>query len=219
LYLDQLIELPNSYILVGHFTDAGDLPGALEINLDPYADLPHMEDGSGNPVPFQVRDDIQPQLNDRVWARYWAYEIAKPVQGPVTITLDQVNIAVSETTQFTFDAGPNPQMGRKWELNLPIQLRNYEYVIDSVEVIQDGYLFKYHTGIDVPQDSLFLNIVGHSPEQDHGKTDRRETVVEYSKSMIYSAPFPIGRLTVELAITESVPLQGPWTLTWMPESQ
>jgi len=141
------------------------------------------------------------------------------VQGPVTITLDRINISLSDKTQFSFDAGPNPQVGQKWELNLPIYLRNSDYVIDSVEVIKDGYLFKYHSGVDVPADSLFLNIVGYSPEQDNNSEVSRETVIEYSKSLTYSAAFPVGKLTVELAVSETVPLQGPWTLTWTPPSK
>jgi hypothetical protein len=215
LYLDKVIELPDSYILIGNFTDTGDLPGALEVNLDPYEDLPHIEDGSGKSVDFKVREDIQPE---NMWSgvRYWAFEIAKPVQGPLTITLDQVNIAVSETTQFSFDAGSNPQVGQRWELNHPVHLRNYDYVIDSVEAIQDGFLFKYHSGTDVPQGLLFLNIVGSSLEGDHSNVYRRETVIEYSESFTYPAPLPTGQLTVELTCTESVPLQGPWTLTWTP---
>lgn len=221
LYLDKVIELPSSYILVGNFTDTGDLPGPLVINLDPYEDLPRMEDEAGNPVAFQVRDDIEPATTwaDRDWVRTWAYEIQKPVQGPVTITLDQINISASDSTQFSFDAGAKPQVGQKWELNLPVNLRNYEYVIDSVEVVEGGYLFKYHSGVDVPQDSLLLNIVGYSAEQDNGRTVWQETVIEYAKSLIYAAPFPAGQLTVELTVNETVPLDGPWTLTWTPPSQ
>ena len=124
LYLEKVIELPNSYILVGNFTDAGDLPGALEINLDPHEDLPHIEDSVGNPVAFQVRADVQPEMGSGV--RYWAFEIAKPVHGPLTITLDQVNIAMFYTFEFQFDAGANPQLGQKWELNLPVQLGRSE---------------------------------------------------------------------------------------------
>jgi len=215
LYLDKVIELPNAYILVGNFTDAGDLPGPVEINLDPYEDLPHMEDGAGHRVIFKVRTDIQPD-NMQGGVRYWAYEVAKPAQGPLTITLDQINIAVSDTTQFTFDAGTDPQVGQRWELNIPIHLRNYEYVIDSVEVIENGYLFKYHAGNDVPQDSLALSIGGYSPEQDNGRAVQKEILTEYSKDLIYSTPFPTGQLTVELTVTETVPLPGPWTLTWTP---
>jgi hypothetical protein len=218
LYLDKVIELPNSYILVGNFTDAGDLPGGLQIDLDPYADLPHMEDGLGNPIAFKVREDIQPATTwaDRFWVRNWAYEIPKSVKGPVTITLDQINIVLLDKTQFNFDVGPNPQVGQKMEFNLPIHLRSYDYVIDSVAVIENGYLFKYHSGIDVPQDSLSLNIPGYSPEQDNGRTTRQETRIEYSKGLIYSAPFPTGQLTVELTVMETTPLRGPWIVTWIP---
>jgi hypothetical protein len=218
LYLDKVIELPDSYILVGNFTDAGDLPGALEVNLDPYADLPRMEDGSGKPVDFKVREDIQPE---NMWSgvRYWVYEIAKPVQGPLTIILDQVNIAVSETTQIKFDAGPSPQVGQEWKLNLPIRLRGYEYVIDSVEVIEDGFTFKYHSAADVPQSLLILNVVGASFEQTNSSVYRRERVLEYSESFSYPGPLPNGQLTVELTLIESVPLPGPWTLTWTSPSE
>jgi hypothetical protein len=216
LHLDKVIELPNSYILIGNFTDAGDLPEPVEINLGPYDDLPHMEDGTGQRVIFRVRTDIQPD-NVQDGNRYWAYEVAKPVPGPLTITLDQVNITVTDTTQFTFDAGSNPQVGQKWELNLPVHLVNYDYVIDSVEVIKDGYRFNYHSGTDVPEGvSLQIIIIGSSPEQGSGKAINRKSVVTYFDSFTYSDSLPTGQLTVELTLSETVPLQGPWILSWMP---
>jgi hypothetical protein len=150
------------------------------------------------------------------WARYWAFEIKKPVQGPLTITLDQIEIGVFDTTQFKFDAGSNPQMGQKWELDLPVHLREYDYVMDSVEVIKDGYLFKYHSGIDVPEGvSLDINIVGSSLEGSSSQVNGGNTVVEYSGSLTYSVQ-PTGPLIVELTLSETVPLQGPWVLMWMP---
>jgi hypothetical protein len=217
LYLDKLIELPQSYILVGNFTDAGDLPGGMEVSADPYIDLPHMVDGLGNPVSFKVRDDIQPASpwGDRYWIRPWAYEIPKSVHGPVTITLDEINIGVTNVSRFQFDAGSNPQIGQKWELNLPIHLGNYDYVMDSVEMVKDGYLFKYHSARDVPEgQSLGLSIPGVQPEKD-ASTGRAH---EYSENITFSS-LPTGPLTVELELYESVPLQGPWILTWTPPTQ
>jgi hypothetical protein len=134
--------------------------------------------------------------------------------------LDQVNIAATDKTQITFDAGSNPQVGQTWDINRPIHLRNYDYVIDSVQAIQDGYLFKYHSGLDAPEGvSLDINILGRSPEHSNSSEVNRKTVVEYSDSFTYSALPPIGQLTVELSLTESVPLQGPWTLMWTPPSK
>ena len=216
LHLDKVIELPASYILVGNFTDAGDLPGALEINLDPHEDLPHIEDSAGNSIAFKVREDIQPE-NMLSGVRYWAYEIAKPVQGPLTITLDQVNIATFYTFEFQFDADADPQMGQKWELNLPVRLGKYEYVMDSVEAIENGYLFKYHSGTDVPKGtSLLFNLIGHTPEQDSSELRDGETMVTYSEKLTYASPLPTGQLTVMLTSMETAPLRGPWTLTWTP---
>ncbi|HET9914692.1 MAG TPA: DUF4179 domain-containing protein [Anaerolineales bacterium] len=218
LYLDKVIELPDSYILVGSFTDAGDLPGGLEISDDPYDNLPEIKDAAGNTVAFKVRDDIQPETHDCYWVpRYWAYEIAKPVQGPLTMTLDQIKIGVDHTTQFNFDTGSNPQIGQVWQLNLPVHAGQYEYIIDSVEMIEDGYLFNYHSSIDVPEEvAMFFDIVGNSSSSsidDHGS----EPVLKYS--LIYPDVPPTGQLTVEFSLYESVPLQGPWTLTWIPPSK
>jgi len=218
LHLEKVIELPDSYILVGNFSDAGDLPGALVINLDPHEDLPHIEDGAGNSVVFKVREDIQPE-NMLGGVRYWAYEIAKPVQGPLTITLDQINIALFYKFEFQFDAGANPQIGQKWELNLPVRLGKYEYVMDSVEVIENGYLFKYHSGTDAPQGTaLLFNLIGHTPEQDSSEVRSGETIVTYLEKLTYS-PLPTSQLTVVLTSDETVPLRGPWTLTWSPSNK
>lgn len=222
LYLEQVIELPDSYILVGNFTDTGDLPGAFLATSSAYDYVPRIEDADGDPVAFTIRDDIKPVIT---WGsvHYWAYEIAKPVDGPITITLDEITINTSSTVRFDFDTGPNPQPGQTWQLDLPMHLGRYDYVIDSVEMIEDGYVFRFHSGVDVPEGTSFiLDLVGSSQErgpsaaeEDHRPKDR----VKYSQSINYLVPPPTGQLTVELTLFESIPLQGPWTLTWTPSSK
>lgn len=212
LHLEKVIELPDSYILFGNFTDAGDLPGSLLVSDD---DQLNIQDTNGNSVPYDVRDDIRPEV-DRAGVNDWALEIAKPVQGPLTITLDKIDIVVSDTTQFKFDAGSNPQVGQKWELNLPVHLRKYNYVIDSVEVIKDGYLFKYHS-VDTPEGmSLGIDILGSFPRWEDV---RQITAAEYSHNLIFPDRLPTGQLTLELTLSEFIPLQGPWMLTWTPSGK
>jgi hypothetical protein len=107
-------------------------------------------------------------------------------------------------------------MGQKWELNLPVRLGKYEYVMDSVEVIENGYLFRYHSGTDTPKGTaLHFNLIGHTPKQDSSEVRDGETIVTYSEKLTYS-PLPTGHLTVVLTSDEMFPLQGPWTLTWSP---
>ena len=219
LYLEQVIELPDSYILVGNFTDAGDMPGYMTVTGSVYDYLPRIEDANGNPVTFKPRDDIKPVVN---WGFVynWAYEIPKSTEMPLTIILDEVDISVTSTARFDFDAGPNPQVGQVWELNLPIQLGKYEFIVDTAERIEDGYLFRFHSGTDVPQGTSFiLDIVGSSQERgpSAGEEDHRpKDIVKYSQNITYLVPPPTGQLTVELMFFETVPLHGPWTLTWSP---
>jgi hypothetical protein len=222
LYLERVIELPNSYILVGNFADAGDLPGYVLVTDSAYDYLPRIEDAEGNPVEFKVRNDIKPVVN---WGNtyYWAYEIEKPVKGSLKITLDEIDINTSDTIRFDFDTGPHPQPGQTWQLDLPIHLRKYDYVVDSVEMIDHGYRFNFHSSKDVPAGTSFmLDIPGSSLErgpssavEDH----RGKTMVKYSEEIIYLISPPTGQLTVELTLFETIPLQGPWTLTWMPPGQ
>jgi len=199
LYLEKVIELPNSYILVGNFTDTGDLPGYMLTTGSAYDYLPRIENAEGNPVPFKVRDDIKPAVN---WGStyYWAYEIQKPVKGPLKITLDEIDINTSDTIRFDFDAGLNPQPGQKWQLNLPVHLGRYDYVIDTAEMLENGYLFRFHSRTDVPEGTSFqLDIVGSSQERGStdGSDDRRpKDIVKYSQNITYLVPPPTGKLTV-----------------------
>lgn len=216
LYLERVIELADSYILVGNFTDAGDLPGPLLVNMDPYDNLPDIKDANGNPVTYKVRDDIQPEVS---WGgvRYWAFEVPKSVRGPLTITLEHIDVNADHIAQFDFDTGSDPKPGQVWELNLPIHLHKYDYVIDSIETVENGYLFKYHSGTDAPEGvGLSISFVGHLPDGSSGRLNQGKTVVEYSDEITYVDAPPTGKLTLEFLLMETVSLKGPWTLTWTP---
>ena len=96
-------------------------------------------------------------------------------------------------------------------------------MVDSVERIEVGYIFRFHSGIDVPEGTSFiLDIVGNSQERGPtaGEEDRRpKDIVKYSQNITYLVPPPTGQLTVELTLFESIPLPGPWTLMWTPASK
>lgn len=218
LYLEKVIVMENSYILIGNFTDAGDLPGFLLISGGSGSEyLPKIEDADGNTVPFIVRSDIRPETN---WGGvyYWAYEVQKPVKTPLKITLDYVNVLKSDTTRFQVDIGPNPQVGQKWNLNLPIRLGGYDYIIDQVEVLKNGFLVSWHSGADLPEGTSFeLSIPGLSPSMTEGlrgMEDRRKDRINYAQNFLTDEPLPIGVVPFELTLDQTVELPGPWTLTW-----
>ncbi|MEN8172877.1 MAG: DUF4179 domain-containing protein [Chloroflexota bacterium] len=221
LYLDQVIEIDNAYVLIGNFTDAGDLPGSVLISetSDSFY-RPKIEDASGESIVFKVRQDIH---HPTVWGGFysWAYEIPKTVAGPVKITLDQVNIEFTDTFQFQFDTGSDPNPRQQWELNLPCKIGGYDYVIDQVKKLKNGYLLKWHSGVDMPEDSFFnlsIKDLTRSETAEHMSfVDKRQTdQINYTMNFLTDESVPTGVLTFELTLNQTVPLYGPWSITWIP---
>jgi hypothetical protein len=217
LHLLKVLELADSYILIGKFTDGGDLPGPLSMSTSSDSDyLPHIEDANGKPVSFKVREDTRPDPDWDV-AYYWAYEIPKPVATPLKITVDRVNIRKHSTAQFQFDTGDHPQVMQKWNLNLPVKLGASDFVVDSVTFLGNGYTFNLSSenlpegvspDIDIVDSSL-------SPYQfDSISSTVGKPIITITLTTI--SPPPIGNLTVNWGLDEFIPQPGPWSLIWTP---
>ena len=212
LFLDQVIELDNAYILAGNFTDAGDLPGVLAVDEGTYPVLITAADGQ--PVSYTSRNDIRPAVElGGVW--YWAYEIPKPVHGPLTLTLTSIPVHQENSVQIPLDVGKNPQLGQKWELNRTVNLGGYDFVIDDIAKVENGYSIHYHTNASVPDLSLIILVAGVDSTQGGGSSNRQPQEVLYSETINFDSP-PTGNLTFLLILHKIVQLPGPWTLTWSP---
>jgi len=217
LHLEKVIELADSYILIGKFTDGGDLHGPLSMSTGSDSEyLPHIEDVSGNPVSFKVREDARPDPDWDV-AYYWAYEIPKPVATPLKITVDRVNIRKHNTAQIQFNAGDHPQVGQEWNLNLPVKLGASEFVVDSVTFLGNGYTFNLSSNnlpegvapdIDIVDSSL------SSYQFDNSSSTIGKPIITIT--LTTKSPPPIGNLTVNWGLDEYISQLGPWSLIWTP---
>ncbi len=215
LHLEKVLELADSYILVGKFTDGGDLPGPLYMSTSSDSEyLPHIEDANGNPVSFKVREDARPEPDWDV-AYYWAYEIPKPVAVPLKITVDRVNIRKHNAAQFQFDAGDHPQVMQTWNLNLPVKLDASDFVVDSVTFLGNGYTFNLSSN-NLPEGvSPDIDIVDGSlsPWQfDSISSTIRKPIITIT--LTAKSPPPTGNLTVNWGLDEYLPQPGPWSLIW-----
>ena len=221
LHLERVLELAGSYILIGKFTDAGDLGGPLSMSTASDSEyLPRIEDANGNPVSFKVREDARPDPDWDV-AYYWAYEIPKPVAGPLKITVDSIDIRMHHSAQIPFDAGDHPQVGQEWDLNQTVGLGSSEFVVDSVAFLGDGYTFKLSSE-NLPEGvTPDLEIVDRSssPYQfDNIDTTQAPSgnKVLYTITLTTQSPPPTGNLTVNWGLDEFIPHPGPWSLVWTP---
>ena len=217
LYLDRVIELDNAYILVGNFTDAGDLPGALStgsLEVDQFEHPIQITDAAGQPVIYKARFDIRPAVEwGGVWN--WAYEISKPVSDPLTLTIASVPVQQEDSNQFLLDVGQDPQLGQKWVLNRTISIGGYDFVFEDVARAENGYTIHYRSAAPIPED---VNVDLYLTEADPTKSTLNETPhldeVIYSETLNFDDTPPVGNLTFLLRLNKIVQLPGPWTLTW-----
>ena len=221
LHLQKVIELENSYILVGKFSDGGDLNGPLYMTTSSDSEyLPHIEEANGEPVPFKVREDLRP---DPEWdvAYYWAYEIAKPVRAPLTITVDQVNIRRNSTAQIQFDAGDHPQAGQEWSLNQTVELGAYTFTLQKITFIGNGYVLNWSHEQLPPTVSSYVTLIDNpsNPFQFDHQDDSGTlvgNVLQHTLTLTTHTPPPTGNLTVQWQLEEAIPQPGPWSLVWSP---
>jgi hypothetical protein len=218
LYLDQVFELESAYILIGNFTDTGDLPGRL-ITENPLAATGiYFTDSSGGRVPFIPWYDIQPPAESaNVW--YWAYEIPKPVKGPLTITVPGIRIATEEFVQIPQDVGQDPRPGQTWGLDASVKLGGHIFFLEDVTAVENGYTVRYLSEILKTSDAAFgFEIIGttitssSSVESGHPKG----RMFEYSETFLYPNARPKGELIFRLWLSQTMEIPGPWKLTWDP---
>jgi hypothetical protein len=217
LYLDKVVELATSYILIGNFTDIGNLPGIFVGSSYDLNFQTQFTDSDGNPLHFQLRPDLL--MGRQGHGVGWAYEISKPVTGPVTLRLISVPINISERASFQFDTGDNPQIGQKWQINQPVTLLGISCIVNEVLRTKAGYTFtisnptKYSRGI-----LSSLRIANE--DENKGRANSWLEYPTYTKATV-SYEFgiiPSGLLTVELIADRTNDLPGPWTLIWSPPS-
>ncbi|HEY5156870.1 MAG TPA: DUF4179 domain-containing protein [Anaerolineales bacterium] len=212
LNLDQVIKLDNAYILAGNFTDAGDLPGVLAVDEMTYP--LQITDADGQTISYTSRNDIRPAVElGGVW--YWAYEIPRPIHGPLTLTLTSIPVHQEDSIQIPLVVGQDPQLGQKWSLNRTVKLGGYDIVIEDITKVENGYSIHFHTDASVPDLVLYFFVAGVDSTQGGGSSNRQPQEVLYSETINFNSP-PTGNLTILLTLGKIVQLPGPWTLIWSP---
>jgi len=224
LQLEKVLQMGDAYILIGSFTDGGDLGAPLYMSTASDSEyLPRIEDAHGSPVPFKVREDLRPDPDWDV-AYHWAYEVPASAAAPLTITVEQVNLRRYHIGSMQFDTGADPQNGQMWQLDQPVQLGAVQILVESVTFVGDGYTFKLSSdnlpeGVTPDADIANTNLSPYLSNDINvsstfdGSGDTAQCTVTLTTQ---GASPPTGRLTVNWGLEELVPKTGPWSLVWSP---
>ena len=210
--LDTFVALPDGYILFGNTSWTDPV-------IPPYgvgSILVGIQDASGAEVPFDYADPRTYSEAGELRV-HWAYEIGTNFTAPLTLTFGMTASLPADEGSFTFDPGPNPQLGQKWELDQEVTVNQEVIHILGAEQagIEPGFFL-----FTMQSDS---NIIGASiVDLDHppiggggGGGGLPEAGVPFYSGFGYQVPIPQGPLTFTFTRVE-VLLPGDWTLTWGP---
>jgi hypothetical protein len=214
LVLDKSATLPDGYILYGNITWTDPIIPPYGLN----ATLAGIKDANGTDIPFEYADEeAYPKQGEL--RGYWAYKIPQMnFSAPLTLSF-AVNawVTLMDSPSFTFDPGPNPQLGQKWEINQDVVVMDEVVHVLSVEQagIEEGFFM-----FTMQSDS---NIVGASiidlqhPPMGGGGGGGGVPVVKlpFFVGFGYQVPVPTGSLTMTFQ-SVNVLLPGDWSVTWSP---
>ncbi len=211
LVLERVIETQDGYILIGK-VQMTELSANMSM-LDSTSRF-RITDATGRELITKIPDDVDVASN-KAGEIAWAYEIKGKQQAwPLTITVDAINVGLTQGDQFQFDfdAGPNPQTGQEWMLNKDMVLNEYHVALSSVHRLADGY--KFTLKADPRVTGISIRIDGFNATGGGGGGDDKGN---FSLSKVYEANVPSGELTLTISIQSVLVAAVPLSITWQPD--
>lgn len=122
--------LPDGYILSGSYQWTDPRFDAYSI----HAIVSEIEDANGGSVSMEPIDPataIDPALKKLPFA----YQIhGKDYAWPLMFTVSSVTVNVPDEALFQFNAGDNPQVGQKWDVNIDVPVGGHVIHVQSIEL-------------------------------------------------------------------------------------
>ena len=210
--LDKFVALPDGYILYGNTS-------WTEPAIPPYgvsSQLAVIKDADGMDVPFDYADAGMNSEPGELRI-HWAYKIGTNFTAPLNLSFAMLASLPADGGSFTFDPGPNPQLGQKWEINQDVLVNNQIVHVLTAEQagIEAGFfLFAMQSNSNIVGASVID--LDHPPLGGGGGGGGIPVAgVPFNSGFGYQVPIPQGPLTLTFTNVQLL-LPGDWTLTWSP---
>lgn len=209
---DKVAILPDGYVLYGTlaWSDANMLPyGAGQT-------LASVKDANGADVPFEYADPgIYALTSDQKY--YWAYKVGKDFAAPLKFNFVVTASLPADGGSFTFDPGPNPQLGQKWDVNQDVTVNGQVVHVLSAEQggIEPGF-FQFMMQSDGNIVGASIIDLAHPPQGfGGGGGGVPEAHALFAAGFQYQMPLPQGPFTFTFTNVEII-VPGDWALSWSP---
>lgn len=210
--LDKFVAVPDGYILYGHTTWTDPV-------IPPYgvsAQLAVIRDAAGMEIPFDYdMADSNPAPGEL--SVYWAYKVGTSFTAPLTLDFVMLASVPADGGSFTFDPGPDPQPGQKWDINQAVTVNNEVIHVLSAEQagIEPGF-FLFTMQSDSNITGAMVMDFDHPPLGGGGGGGGIPSVgAPFNAGFGYQVPVPPGPLTLTF-INLQLLVPGDWTVSWSP---
>jgi hypothetical protein len=228
IVLESESALPDGYILSGsyHWTDP-----RFDITSVQIID-PKITDANGQSVPFAPADPLTP-FDPALKKLPFAYQITgKEYAWPLTVSINSLTVNLPDKGTFQFDAGENPQVGQKWDVNIDVPVAGHIIHVQTIELTAGrtsselGFTFTMTTNlpvmgasIDDPNPIISGNSsAGGGGGGGGGGGDNVTAVGTITYGWALEGYSPGGVKTFVVS-NLAVMVKGPWQVTWEPSAK
>jgi hypothetical protein len=202
--VEQVIPLPDGHLVYGSLEWGEEAPYSVLL-----PDQEYLTDSQGERVPLESVSPDPAFLPSR-GSRHvpLAYKVSGPIERPGPLTLNMEKLIATMTVKnssFTFDTGPDPQVGQEWMLDQVIEANGYPIRIRSLTRLADGYEVIFQN----PAEVLCVELVLDGRWTERGVCGPQRTVLGYNGEV------PAGVVTITVANLD-VMLTGTWKASWTP---
>jgi hypothetical protein len=220
--------LPDGYILSGSYQWTDPRFDAFSIQ----STVSEIADASGGELSIETVDPST--ATDLALKKMpFAYQVhGKDHAWPLTFTVNSVTATLPDAVTFQFDAGPNPQVGQKWDVNIDVPVAGHVIHVQTIELTEGrtptelGYTFTMTADPGVMGASIDdANPVltgnggggggGGGGGMDAGGASR---VGPFTYGWALEGYSPAGVKTFTVS-NVAVTFHGPWQATWQPSGQ
>lgn len=215
LQIEKVIPLDDGYYLLGrtYWHD----PRFTGLGLLAEWDA-KLRDPNGGEIPLEPINYVEMGLGEFDTNR-WAFRVyGKVLPTNLTLSMHQAWAGFNQPYTFTFDAGPNPQIGQEWQINQTLDILGYKVTVEKAVFVQRMDLrgFEFSLTADPELENLSLNIESGVTDQ-HGHGDGLGVTTRDENGLMKVDTITDGQYAgpILIAIRNAV-LNGNWQVKWNP---
>lgn len=227
IVLESEAPLADGYILSGSYQWTDPRFDVYSV----YINDPKVTDANGQSVSFTTVDPLT-AMDPALKKLQIAYQIhGKDYAWPLTLTVNSVTVNLPDAVTFQFDAGPNPQVGQTWEVNIDVPVAGHIIHVQSIELTQGrsptelGFTFTISSdpgvtsaNIDDANPVFTGDVVGGGSGGGGGGGGDASAVGPFTYGWALEGYSPAGVKTFTVH-NIAIMLQGTGQTTWKPTGQ